>query len=332
MLSWQMQPQSQVALIDGSRAAMALGSCFSYCAIVFYGIAGYLCTASQIGENPRWRGMNRGPQDFGLTGDVVSLHSTDGISLKGWWLQSQGPVRANVIIAHGVDHTRQVMLPSFVPGSRWSTMCWLLICGDTVKARRSMLHPAISNHVMFSVRYSMFTSGVSTTYSSPRSFLRSGCSRTYGGAIGRRCSSDRRRRISKWGGRIREHQPRHRQQFRDEPRFARRRLHRMLSRHTYCGCVGLLRSHRYLAWTRPRQCGFVCCPNPRSDSLHIRNARLDCTHRSGTRVMAAVPSPLKSLITIPDAQHDTTFSTAPALYQGAVLKFLDSSLPKQREH
>jgi alpha-beta hydrolase superfamily lysophospholipase len=48
--------------------------------------------------------------------------------------------------------------------------------------------------------------------------------------------------------------------------------------------------------------------------------------------MAAVPSPLKSLITIPDAQHDTTFSTAPALYQGAVLKFLDGSLPKQREH
>jgi hypothetical protein len=81
------------------------------CAIVFYGVAGYLCTASQIGENPRWRGMNRGPQDFGLTGDVVSLHSTDGILLKGWWLPSQGPARANVIIAHGVDHTRQVMLP-----------------------------------------------------------------------------------------------------------------------------------------------------------------------------------------------------------------------------
>jgi hypothetical protein len=33
-----------------------------------------------------------------------------------------------------------------------------------------------------------------------------------------------------------------------------------MSRHTHCGCVGLLRSHRYLAWTRPRQCGFVMLP------------------------------------------------------------------------
>jgi alpha-beta hydrolase superfamily lysophospholipase len=50
------------------------------------------------------------------------------------------------------------------------------------------------------------------------------------------------------------------------------------------------------------------------------------------RVMAAVPSPHKSLITIPGAQHDTTFSTDPALYGDAVLNFLDSSLPKRREH
>ena len=43
---------------------------------LFYIIAGYLCIASLIGENPRWRGMNRGPGDFGLKGEVVSLRST----------------------------------------------------------------------------------------------------------------------------------------------------------------------------------------------------------------------------------------------------------------
>jgi alpha-beta hydrolase superfamily lysophospholipase len=46
------------------------------------------------------------------------------------------------------------------------------------------------------------------------------------------------------------------------------------------------------------------------------------------KVMAAAPSRSKSLITIPDAQHDTTFSTAPALYRSAVLSFLDDNLPK----
>jgi len=79
--------------------------------ILFYGIAGYLFSASYIGENPRWRGMNRGPHDFGLKAETVSLRSQDGIALKAWWMPAAGTARASVIIAHGVDHTRQVMLP-----------------------------------------------------------------------------------------------------------------------------------------------------------------------------------------------------------------------------
>ena len=50
--------------------------------------------------------------------------------------------------------------------------------------------------------------------------------------------------------------------------------------------------------------------------------------RQVRKVMEAVPSKRISLVTIPDAQHDTTFSTVPALYQEAVLTFLDTSLPK----
>ncbi len=46
------------------------------------------------------------------------------------------------------------------------------------------------------------------------------------------------------------------------------------------------------------------------------------------KVMAAVPSGRKSLVVIPDAQHDTTFSTASALYQNAVIGFLNDSLPR----
>jgi hypothetical protein len=69
--------------------------------ILFYGFAGYFCTASLIGENPRWRGMNRGPDDFGLKSEVIALRSTDGISLKAWWLPADGHARANIIIAHG---------------------------------------------------------------------------------------------------------------------------------------------------------------------------------------------------------------------------------------
>ena len=58
-----------------------------------------------IGDHPRWRGMNKGPQDFGLLGEAVSFRSTDGIPLKAWWLPAQGTPRVPVIIAHGIDHT-----------------------------------------------------------------------------------------------------------------------------------------------------------------------------------------------------------------------------------
>ena len=48
---------------------------------------------------------------MGLTGETVSLRSSDGMTLSAWWLPAEGSPRGNVVIAHGVDHTRQVMLP-----------------------------------------------------------------------------------------------------------------------------------------------------------------------------------------------------------------------------
>ena len=79
--------------------------------VLFYGVAGYLGSADMFGDHPRWRGMNRGPADFGLRGETVSFDAKDGIPLKAWWLPASGMPRGAVIIAHGIDHTRQVMLP-----------------------------------------------------------------------------------------------------------------------------------------------------------------------------------------------------------------------------
>jgi hypothetical protein len=49
---------------------------------LFYGAVGYWGSGVMIGEQPRWRGMTRGPQDFGLQAEVVSFRSLDGIPLK----------------------------------------------------------------------------------------------------------------------------------------------------------------------------------------------------------------------------------------------------------
>ncbi len=81
---------------------------------LFYVVAGYLLSADIFGDHPRWRGMNKGPADFGLAGETVSLHATDGVPLKAWWLPASGLSRGAVIVAHGIDHTRHVMLPRAV--------------------------------------------------------------------------------------------------------------------------------------------------------------------------------------------------------------------------
>ncbi len=91
-----------------------LGRCLAATAavvVLFYAVVGYVGSADMFGDHPRWRGMNRGPADFGLLSETVSFDSTDGIPLKAWWLPASGTPRAAVIIAHGIDHTRQVMLP-----------------------------------------------------------------------------------------------------------------------------------------------------------------------------------------------------------------------------
>ena len=79
--------------------------------LLFYVAVGYIGSADMFGDHSRWRGMNRGPADFGLRSETVSFDSTDGIPMKAWWLPASGTPRGTVIIAHGIDHTRQVMLP-----------------------------------------------------------------------------------------------------------------------------------------------------------------------------------------------------------------------------
>jgi pimeloyl-ACP methyl ester carboxylesterase len=45
-------------------------------------------------------------------------------------------------------------------------------------------------------------------------------------------------------------------------------------------------------------------------------------------ILAALPGHRKSLVTIPNASHDTTYDSAPTLYRGAVMTFLDTALTK----
>jgi alpha-beta hydrolase superfamily lysophospholipase len=45
------------------------------------------------------------------------------------------------------------------------------------------------------------------------------------------------------------------------------------------------------------------------------------------QLLAALPVADRAFVEIPNAGHDTTFSTNPELYQKAVLAFLDANVP-----
>ncbi len=92
------------------------------------GIGGYIGAGQAIGEHPEFRPMIHAPADYGLSYEVVSFFSVDGIALKAWWLPAQAanesttetapaaqaqpaPLTVTVVMAHGRDMNRSGMLP-----------------------------------------------------------------------------------------------------------------------------------------------------------------------------------------------------------------------------
>jgi alpha-beta hydrolase superfamily lysophospholipase len=299
------------------------------CATLFYGIAGCLFTAACIGEKHRWRGINRGPKDWGLNNEVVSLHSTDGISLKAWWLPSQEPARATVIIVHGVDHTRQVMLPraAFLVHGGYNVLALDLRGHGESAAQYTSPGYLESRDVLGAIRYvrdrgdraPIVLLGVSLGAAAV--VIAAAQSKDVAAVV-----ADG---IFPSGAEVFENISRG---------IARdRRMKTGLRAAAFIAtCPGIPTSASLVYFART---GVWLGPDLVNVLSYAAQIRIPILFISGThdwivptdqvrKVMAAAPSRSKSLITIPDAQHDTTFSTAPALYRSAVLSFLDDNLPK----
>jgi pimeloyl-ACP methyl ester carboxylesterase len=307
------------------RWVVALGLCVT----LFYGIAGYLCTASDIGENPRWRGINRGPESVGLKSEVVSLRSTDGIALKGWWLPSAGAVRANVIISHGIDHTRQVMLPraAFLIHGGYNVLA-LDLRGHGESAAQYVSPGYLeSRDVLGAIQYvrshgeraPIILLGLS--YGAAAVVLAAAQSKDVAAII-----ADG---VYPSGADVFENI--NRAIARNRKMNAGLRAIALVAT-----CPGIPTSAALVYYVRTHVWLGTDMVNVLPYATQIR---VPILFISGTRdwvvptdqvqkVMAVVPSVRKSLVTVPGAQHDTTFSTAPELYQNAVLTFLDENLPK----
>ena len=296
---------------------------------LFYAAVGYFGAGLMIGENPRWRGMNRGPLEFGLQSETASFQATDGVPLKAWWLPAEGTPRATMIIAHGVEHTRQVMLgrAAFLVHGGYNALPLDLRChgesggrfvspglveardllgairyvrsrgergpivlmGVSLGAEASLLTAAQSGDVAAVVSDGAFTSGADV-FRNVRDYYAHDESRGF------------------W--------ERHFWAIASLPGLVRSIvLAYYLRTGVYLGSdfVSVLPVASRIT------CPVLIISGERDWVVPTKDAR---------RILAALPGARNRLVTIPGAQHDTTFSTAPALYREAVLSFLDGNVAK----
>ena len=294
---------------------------------LFYSVVGYFGSGLMIGYNPRWHGMNKGPQDFGLQSETVSFQATDGVPLKAWWLPAEGTPRATVIIAHGIDHTRQVMLgrAAFLVHGGYNALALDLRChgesggefvspglvetrdllgaiqyvrsrgehgpivllGVSLGAEASLLTAARSGDVAAVVSDGAFISGVEV-FQNVKEYYARDPSRGY---FERHFFS-----IASFPGLVRSVV-----------------FFYYLRTGVYLGSdfVSVLPAASRIT------CPVLLISGERDWIVPTENAR---------RILAALPNTRNRQVTIPNARHDTTFSTAPALYKEAVLSFLDSNV------
>jgi pimeloyl-ACP methyl ester carboxylesterase len=292
--------------------------------VLFYAVAGYFGSADMFGDHPRWRGMNRGPSDFGLISETVSFDSTDGIPLKAWWLPAYKP-RGTVIIAHGIDHTRQVMLPraAFLVRAGYGVLLLdlrghgesggtvvspgLLEARDIQGALRYLrLHREQKPVVLMGVSYGAVASLIAASESPEVAAVISDGAFTSGKCV----SEDISRHFARdphtgWG------------------------LRSLFFLSSFPGVSSATAVVYYL------RSGIFLGPDLVSVIPFARGIAVPTLVISGERdwivptarardVLSAIPHKHKEFVIIPNAVHDTTYSAAPSLYATRVLRFLEN--------
>lgn len=290
---------------------------------LFYAVIGYADSANMFGNHPRWRGMNRGPADFGLQGETVSFEAEDGVPLKAWWLPAAGRARGAVIVAHGIDHTRQVMLPraSFLVQGGYDAL--LVDLRGHGESGGAVVSPGLleMRDVLGAARYirsrgnnePIVALGIS--YGAVACLLAAAESPEIAAVVadgafvsGKDVSDD-----------IARH-------FLQDARtgFWVRVLFRISSFPGAARATALVYYFRSGIWLGPELLSVLrSARRIKVPVLLISGARdwIAPTYRT-ERILSAIPDSQKELIVIPGAAHDTTYSTAPKLYAGAVLNFL----------
>jgi uncharacterized protein len=79
--------------------------------LVLWMIIGYVATIPVVGNHTYWRTLRARPEEFGLKSQDVSFSSLDGVQLRGWYIPADGSPRGTIVISHGINGNRSDMIP-----------------------------------------------------------------------------------------------------------------------------------------------------------------------------------------------------------------------------
>jgi fermentation-respiration switch protein FrsA (DUF1100 family) len=104
-----LKPGSKIWRIT-RRVLIILGALL---AVFFFGVVPWFFTNILTRGRYHYPDPNDGktPTSYGLNFRWVEFPSTDGISLRGWYIPAPGAARGTIIYCHGLNRTRVEMLP-----------------------------------------------------------------------------------------------------------------------------------------------------------------------------------------------------------------------------
>lgn len=320
--------KEQEAKAHGRRSALERLGFILVAILVLWLLVGFLAITPVTGNHRYWRIFRAQPADFGLQAESVSFQSLDGIPLGAWYIPAQGAARGTVIISHGINGNRSDMLPraAFLVRAGYNTL--LVDLRDHGDSGGNYAGPGYieSRDVLGAVSYLRKCGDRDAIIAMGHSY----------GAVASIYAAAQSREISAViadSAYI---------SFEDMVKRATILLSNDPER-SFWERLGLrLASFRVAEWAvmpsfylrtgvwlnRREANSLVIIPLVgERPILFIAGGRDKICPAGNARIMYnAALSPNKGLLIIPNAEHDTTYTTDPQLYQSTVVKFLEKAL------
>ncbi|MGB2666620.1 MAG: alpha/beta fold hydrolase [Candidatus Acidiferrum sp.] len=295
--------------------------------IVLWVAIGFISTIPVAGNHTYWRTFRGLPGDFGLKAENVSFVSEDGIALKGWYIRSQGVARGTVIVAHGINGNRSDMLSraAFLVRGNYNTL--LIDLRDHGESGGNYAGPGYmeSRDILGALKYlqkrgetgpiaAMGHSygAVAALYATAQSpdiiaVIADGAFISFDDMVKRAtillAKDPERSFLERLGLRL-----------------ARFRVTEWAVKPMYYLRTGV--------WLNSREADSLVAISDIGNRpiLFISGARDEICPPQNARLMYnEARSPEKQLLVIANAEHDTTYQTAPELYESTVVRFLEEA-------